>query len=169
MKSYLSAVRHLQITSGMGDPFASEMPKLQYVLKGARIERSRITPGARRIRLPITPDIMLKIKEVLNWNSTEFDNIMLWAAACACYFGFLRSGEITVPALGAYCPESHLGIKDVSVDQPGRPEIIHLTLKASKIRPIQKRSGNFIGENWKSPHMEKLSIHRRTFSSFFSN
>ncbi|KAL5477312.1 hypothetical protein EMCRGX_G024096 [Ephydatia muelleri] len=138
MKSYLSAVRHLQITSGVGDPFASEMPKLQYVLKGARIERSRITPGARHIRLPITPDIMLKIKEVLNWNSAEFDNIMLWAAACACYFGFLRSGEITVPALSAYCPESHLGIKDVSVDQPGRPEIIHLTLKASKTDPFRK-------------------------------
>lgn len=136
MKSYLSAVRHLQITSRMGDPFASEMPMLQYVLKGARIEKSRITPGARRIHLPITPDIMLKIKAVLDRNSQEFDNIMLWAAACACYFGFLRSGEITVPTLCAYCPESHLGVKDVSVDRPGRPEIIHHTL-----HPRQTHSG----------------------------
>eukprot|EP00731_Ephydatia_muelleri_P012479 Em0006g1373a len=80
----------------------------------------------------------VRIGDAETSNSAEFDNIMLWAAACACYFGFLRSGEITVPALGAYCPESHLGIKDVSVDQPGRPEIIHLTLKASKTDPFRK-------------------------------
>ena len=34
MKSYLSAVCHLQIMSSLGDPFVSEMPRLQYVLKG---------------------------------------------------------------------------------------------------------------------------------------
>ena len=55
MKSYLSAVRHLQIMSGLGDPFVSEMLRLQYVLKGARIEMSKSTPGAKRSRLPITP------------------------------------------------------------------------------------------------------------------
>ena len=55
MKSYLSAMRHFQIMSGLGDPFASEMPRLQYVLKGARVERSKSTPGAKRSRLPITP------------------------------------------------------------------------------------------------------------------
>ena len=138
MKSYLSAVRHLQIISGGGDPFALEMPKLQYVLKGARIERSKTTSGAKRARLPITPDVLLKIKTVLDRNGQEFDSIMLWAAACVCYFGFLRSGEITIPTLGAFCPETHLSIRDVSVDRPGRPEIIHIKLKASKTDPFRK-------------------------------
>ena len=88
------------------------MPRLQYVIKGARIERSKTTPGARRTRLLITPDLMLKIKAVLDLNGQEFNNIM----SCACYFGFLRSVEITIPTLKAYCPDSLLSIKDVSVD-----------------------------------------------------
>ena len=124
MKSYLSAVRHLQIMSGLGDPFVSEMPRLQYVLKGARIERSKLTPGAKRSRLPITPALLLKMKDVLSKNGRDFNNIMLWAAVCVCYFGFMRSGELTVPSLNSYCPQSHLSMNDVSVDRAGRPEII---------------------------------------------
>ena len=54
MKSYLLAVRHFQIMSGLGDPFASEMPRLQYVLKGARVEWSKSTSDANRCRLPIS-------------------------------------------------------------------------------------------------------------------
>ena len=128
MKSYLSAVRHFQIMSGLGDPFASEMPRLQYVLKGARVERSKFTPGAKRSRLPITPAILLRMKDVLNRSGSDYNNIMLWAAVCTCYFGFLRSGEITVPSLSAYCSKSHLTMNDVSVDRAGRPGIMHLTL-----------------------------------------
>ena len=84
MKSYLSAVRHLQIMSGLGDPFVSEMPRLQYVLKGARIERSKSTPETKRSRLPITPALLLKMKDVLSKNGRDFNNIMLWAAVCVC-------------------------------------------------------------------------------------
>ena len=138
MKLYLSAVRHLQIMSGLGDPFVSEMPRLQYVLKGARIERSKSTPGAKRSRLPITLALLLKMKDVLSKNGHDFNNIMLWAAVCVCYFGFMRSGELTVPSLNSYCPQSHLSMSDVSVDRAGRPEIIHLTLKASKTDPFRK-------------------------------
>ena len=138
MKSYLSAVRHFQIMSCLGDPFASEMPRLQYVLKGTRVERSKSTPGAKRSRLPITPAILLRMKDVLNRSGSDYNNIMLWAAVCTCYFGFLRSGEITVPSLSAYCSKSHLTMNDVSVDRAGRPGIMHLTLKASKTDPFRK-------------------------------
>lgn len=29
---------------------------------------------------------------------SKWDHIMLWAACLLCFFGFLRSGEITVPS-----------------------------------------------------------------------
>lgn len=78
------------------------------------------------------------MKDVLSKNGRDFNNIMLWVAVCVCYFGFMRSGELTVPSLNSYCPQSHLSMNDVSVDRAGRPEIIHLTLKASKTDPFRK-------------------------------
>ena len=36
IKSYLSAVRHLQILVGLGDPFSQNMPMLEYVLRGVK-------------------------------------------------------------------------------------------------------------------------------------
>ena len=84
MRSYLSAVRHLQIMSGLEDTFVSEMPRLQLVLKGARVKQSKSTPGARRTRLPITSALLLKIKDVLSRNGRNYNNIMLWAAGSVC-------------------------------------------------------------------------------------
>ena len=34
VKSYLAAVRHAQLGLGLGDPHISEMPQLEYVVKG---------------------------------------------------------------------------------------------------------------------------------------
>ena len=34
MKTYLAAVRHAQISMGLGDPLMVRMPQLQYVLRG---------------------------------------------------------------------------------------------------------------------------------------
>jgi len=47
--------------------------------------------------LPVTPAILLQICHILLLNPTDFDNIMLWAAFLLCFFGLLRSGEITIP------------------------------------------------------------------------
>ena len=36
MKSYFAAVRHEQISMGLGDPHIAQMPQLEYVSKGAK-------------------------------------------------------------------------------------------------------------------------------------
>ena len=94
VKSYLSAVRHTQIALGLGDPHLSTMPRLEYFTKGLR----RLSSGQSRSRLPITPAILRCLRA--SWEKAEsyFDGVMLWAAACMCFFGFLRSGEIVVPS-----------------------------------------------------------------------
>ena len=51
-KSYLSAVRHLQISQGFGDPRISTMPQLELVLRGVKRE---LAGQPAKPRLPITP------------------------------------------------------------------------------------------------------------------
>ena len=41
-------------------------------------------------------------------------NIMLWATACAYFFGFMSAGELTVPSESAYYPGAY---SDVSIIQ----------------------------------------------------
>ena len=36
MKSYLAAVRHEQISMGLGNPHIAQLPQLEYVLNGAK-------------------------------------------------------------------------------------------------------------------------------------
>ncbi len=44
MKCYLAAVRYAQICRRLGDPAIKSMPRVEYVLKGAK----RLKPGAKR-------------------------------------------------------------------------------------------------------------------------
>ena len=46
---------------------------------------------------------------------------MLWAAVSLCFFGFLRSGEITVPDDSAYDEGAHLNCRDITVDSIENP------------------------------------------------
>jgi len=41
----------------------------------------------------ITPEIMKKLRIVWEARVSEWNNIMSWAVACTCFFGFLRAGE----------------------------------------------------------------------------
>ena len=138
VKSYLSAVRHTQIALGLGDPHLSAMPKLEYFIKGLW----RLSPGQSRSRLPITPAILRCLR--ISWERSEsyFDGAMLWAAACMCLFGFLRSGEVVVPSDSAFDVTSHLAAGDVRVDDTSNPHFLQVNIKVSKTDPF--RQGIFV-------------------------
>ena len=56
----------------------------------------------------------------------------MWAAATVCFFGFFRSGEITVPSVAAFDTTVHLAWGDVAVDNPSKPTAICIKLKLYK-------------------------------------
>ena len=79
IKCYLSAVRQMHVAEGYGDPCMSSMARLEQELKGIKSLQAR-TRGRSLPRLPITPDLLLKMKGVWQKRGTTWDNTMLWAA-----------------------------------------------------------------------------------------
>ena len=121
MKVYLAAVRFLHISEGAQDPFLPSLHRLRYILQG--IKRTEAEKGVeRRERLPITPCILRQIKAVWDLSASDPDVVMLWAACCLGFFGFLRSGEMTVPSDTAYDPAVHLNLNDIAVDNAASPQ-----------------------------------------------
>ena len=84
MKSYLAAVRHEQISMGLGDPHITQMPQLEYVLKGVK----RLAISETHERFPITPSILRQIKKVWKKSVRNQDFKMLWTASCLCSLAF---------------------------------------------------------------------------------
>ena len=135
VKSYLSAVRHSQISMGLGDPRVEAMPQLEYVSRGMR---KLSAGGPSTTRLPITPAILLQLRVVWSGLAVRRDAVMLWAAVCLCFFGFLRAGEALVPSDATYDPAVHLSHGDVRVDSTSDPQCIEVRIKSSKTDPFRK-------------------------------
>ncbi len=145
IKVYLPAVRFWHIAEGKEDPFQTRMERLQYILQG--VKREEASRGhSPRVRLPITPAILRKLKAVWQIQSTSYYKIMLWVAVCLGFFGFLRAGEMTVPSDAAYDPTTHLSRSDITVDDLRYPSVVRVTIKQSKTDPFQKGIDLFIGK-----------------------
>ena len=128
IKSYLSAIRHLQITSGGPDPALSSFAQLDYVLKGVRRSGQH---RPKRNRLPISPEILCRILQVWTSEPLTFNRTMLWAAFCLRFFGFMRAGEFTCPSYEVFSPLM-LSPMDVQVDSHTSPTRMSVHLRQSK-------------------------------------
>ena len=130
-KSYLAAVRNMQISLGLPDPRAqSSLPILKRVQAG--ISRARILKGAQsRIRLPITAHILGRIQELLLASSNPEKNVV-WTIACIAFFGFFRLGELLPTSARSFTPATHLCWGDVAVDSLTSPSMVQVHLKISK-------------------------------------
>ena len=76
---------------------------------------------------------MRSLKHCWEAGGASFDKAMLWATACAFFFGFLQSEEAPVPSSSAYDPAVHLSIADVSIDSGITPTKVLLKIKASNL------------------------------------
>ena len=127
IKVYLSAVRSLHIDNGLADPLINCL-QLQWLLRGIKRVQGSPTPK----RLPITIDVLQVLKRSLDLSSQ--DHIMLWAACCLGFFGFLRAGEFTTNS--PFDPNIHLGVSDVQADTLQDPTCFQIHIKCSKTDPF---------------------------------
>ena len=132
------------MSEGLHDHFSLQlMPRLQQVLHG--IKKCQAVSHPARIRLPITLKIMGKIKEVLLREPQSFTNIMLWAACCIAFFGFMRVREFTIPGPRDYDASIHLSFSDITVDSRGNPRLLQVTIKHSKTDPFRRGVNIYLG------------------------
>ena len=129
LKSYLSSLRHIQISYGLEDPFTVSMPRLEQVMKGIKVNQGRQGRNTPNQKLPVTHTILRQLKGL--WQQREQD-IMMWAVVLCVLFGFLRLGEIIVLNRSAYDPTSHLSYCDLAVADREHPTMLQLNLKSSK-------------------------------------
>ena len=123
IKTYLAAVRSLQIDYGFHNPFDKNMPKLDRILKGVKVSQGKQGRAPQR-KLPITPKILQQIRSGWHLVGTDYDETMLWAAATVCFFGFMRAGELVVDTAASFDPEQHLTIEDIATDNRQHPGLV---------------------------------------------
>ena len=106
---------------------------VSYVISRVSSKRKKFESGkSPKIRLPITPPILQKIK--LHWltKSSDWDIITLWATAMLCFYAFFQVGDITVPCLATFNDKCHLSLGDVTIDNPHSSQVLAIHLKTSK-------------------------------------
>ena len=89
-------------------------------------------------RLPITPTILRCLRGAWALDSSCPDSLMLWAACCIAFFGFLWAAEFTVPSLRKFDPGAHLTYRDIAVDSHAKPSTMRVTIKQSKTDPFHQ-------------------------------
>ena len=121
------------------------MARLEQVMKGIKTTQAKDPGGKKLRRLPITHELLQKLKD--NWvRGSGKDDCMLWAAATLCFFYFLRSGEITVPSDTTYDEGANLGFRDVAVDNLQDPKSVRVRIKASKTDPFRMGVDVYVGK-----------------------
>ena len=131
VKSYLSAVRNMQISLGLPDPRdQSSLPMLKRVLDGICRDRLRRQSQAR-LRLPITGTVLAQIHGALS-SSSHPDKVLLWDISSREFFGYFCSGELLVELSEKYDPASSLSWGNVAVDDRTTPSMVKVHLKCSK-------------------------------------
>ena len=118
------------VPSGMSPSMRSlsSLPRLKLLMAGIRRVRARNPMRPTRVRLPITLAALSAMKQLWERSITH-DILMMWAAATVCFFGFLRSGEITVPLFSVFDPAVHLTWGDVAFDNPTHHTSVRIELK----------------------------------------
>ena len=139
--AYLSACRFFHISSGRSDPSLASFTKLTYVLRGMK----RSSPRAKRVRLPITPEILGAIWDKWSVSPVSFNKTMLWAAFCLEFFAFLRAGEFTCLSWASFNESVMLG---VAVDSHSDPSYLSVRLKRSKCDPFAAGITLYVGRSY---------------------
>ena len=116
IQSYMSALRNTRLLTDptLKDP-SFNSPYMDMLIRGIKPHHSQTSSGPQMIRLPITPSIMRRIKQALSTQSKKYHNLLIWAACCTGFFGFLRCGEFLVPDGTEFNQATHLSLEVISL------------------------------------------------------
>ena len=114
INTYLYWIRNWQIGYGLPDPLKDSIGKLLRRLERVLTRIKKLRPGATRVRLPITIDIMWLLVSLINrglfW--VPEDQIFL-AAITLAFYEFLHYREFTSPSISAFSACQYLAVQDV--------------------------------------------------------
>ena len=144
IESYLATLRHMLLMSNPSCTKPSfHSPHMAILLRG--IKRVQSQAGPRLVRLPITASLMRRIKTVLAGQPFSYNNVLLWAACCTGFFGFLRCGEFLVPDGVQFSHDDHLCLSDISIDTTTPSWTVSLHIKVSKTDQFRQGSTVVLG------------------------
>ena len=128
-KSYLNALRSYHLESGIPTSVFQD-PRIDLVLRGGK----RIYgEGTKRLRLPLTSAILLRI---INELDNDEEGLNVKSALCVAFAAFLRSGEFTWDSWSPEHHKSHLARKHIAFNPATNS--MTLTLPASKTDPYHQ-------------------------------
>lgn len=109
---YLAGLCYFNLLANSAEVSPSfHSPYLKLLLHG--IQQATVSRKPSLVHLPITLGILAKIKSSLVVNPSGYDSILMWAAACTGFFGFLRTSEFLTPDNGPCNPWVHLVLAGV--------------------------------------------------------
>ena len=139
IESYSVELRHVHPLANPSCPAPSwHSPHTKVLLRGIRRVQAQHSPA--QVRLPITSSLMRCTKAQLAKSPSSHINLLIWAACCTGYFGFLHCGEFLVPDGTQYDASIHLSLADFTLNQLSSPWRITLTIKSQRqISSVRKR------------------------------
>jgi hypothetical protein len=134
VNSYLAGVRQLHIINNIEPPnLRSSLVKL--VLKGlANKNGIQKRDSGHTGRLPMTPNMMLVLKElIVNSDKNKEDKRLIWAVSTMAFAGAFRIGELLSKLESTFDPSFTLLTKDVTWStNADHISTIHISLKCPK-------------------------------------
>ena len=131
-KSYLSAVKSMQIALGLLDPRDhSSLPVLKRVQAGichVRLLRGTVS----HIRLPIMAPVLDQMRRALD-PLAHPNKVVLWAISCTAFFSFFHLGELLPKTAKSFRPATDLAWGDIAVDNPANPQMVRVHLKSPNV------------------------------------
>lgn len=125
---YLNVIRLISLEEGLPNPLQGNW-RLTSLMNG--IKRVKGTSVARK--MPITPDVLLRIHHHLNLSSTL--DASLWVACLILFFGLLRKGNVLPPSQAGFLPDRHLRRQDFYLHSWG----VEVKLRWSKTIQFRQR------------------------------
>ena len=137
ISSYLSALRQKQIALGLGGE-SLRTPLINQIITGRKNQEStKKILGESKERIPVTPKMLLLIKQDLKTAKMDKkEKLLIWSACTLLFFGAFRGGELLAKKETSFDPLTVLLARDIKLKNllvnNERIQLLQVTLKCEK-------------------------------------